>query len=369
MSRRIVSESLPTFPWDTIAGAKVKAQSHPGGIVDVSVGTPVDPTPQIVTEALTATSDAHGYPQVWGTPALRVGILDHMKQVWGAPAQLGETSVLPVIGTKELVASLPSQLGLGPDSTIVIPACAYPTYQVGAQLAGATVQAVNEPDEVEGHPDLIWINSPANPSGRILDLDEMKAWVEFARSTGAVLASDECYGEFVWEGECVSVLNERVNGGDVTGLLACLSMSKRSNMAGYRAGFVVGDSALTSELLTLRKHSGLMLSAPVAAAMQVALADRSHVWEQVKRYQLRREVLKPALEQAGFRIDHSEGSLYLWATEGEDCRATLDRLADLGILCSPGDFYVDGGSDHVRIGLTATDERINAAAERLSEAR
>ncbi|MDY0818822.1 succinyldiaminopimelate transaminase [Cutibacterium avidum] len=367
MSRRIVSASLPAFPWDTIADAKAKAQSHPGGIVDLSVGTPVDPTPQVVTEALTAFSDAHGYPQVWGTPALRAGILDHMKQVWGASAHLDENSVLPVVGTKELVASLPSQLGLGPDSRVVIPACAYPTYRVGAQLAGATVQAIDEPDEVKGTPDLIWINSPANPSGRILDLDEMKAWVELARSTGAVLASDECYGEFVWEGNSISVLDERVNGGDVTGLLACLSMSKRSNMAGYRAGFVVGDADLTQELLTLRKHSGLMVPAPVAEAMQAALSDRSHVLEQAKRYQLRRDVLKPALEQAGFRVDHSEGSLYLWATHGEDCRATLDRLADLGILCSPGDFYVDGGSDHVRIGLTATDERINTAAERLSE--
>ncbi|MDO4411534.1 succinyldiaminopimelate transaminase [Cutibacterium sp.] len=367
MTRRVVSAGLPTFPWDTIAGAKAKAQSHPDGIVDLSVGTPVDPTPRLVTEALTSASDAHGYPQVWGTPALRAAILGHMKQVWGAPSHLDETNVLPVIGTKELVASLPSQLGLGPDSTVVIPACAYPTYRVGTQLAGATVQAVNEPDEVEGAPDLIWINSPANPSGRILDLDEMKAWVELARRTGAVLASDECYGEFVWEGESISVLDERVNDGNVTGLLACLSMSKRSNMAGYRAGFVVGDAELTRELLFIRKHSGLMVSTPVAEAMTVALADRSHVLEQAKRYQLRRDVLKPALEKAGFRIDHSEGSLYLWATHDEDCRSTLDRLASLGILCSPGDFYVEGGSDHVRIGLTATDERIKAAAERLAE--
>ncbi|MCP2378746.1 succinyldiaminopimelate transaminase [Cutibacterium modestum] len=365
MSRRNVPASLPTFPWDTIAEARRKAESHLDGIVDLSVGTPVDPTPDVVTEALTTAGDAPGYPQVWGTPALRAGILDHMKQVWGAPASLDEASVLPVIGTKELVASMPSQLGLGPDSTVVIPACAYPTYRVGAQLAGAKIVAVDEPGEVGVTPDLIWINSPANPSGRVLDLDEMRAWVDLARSTGAVLVSDECYGEFVWDGESVSVLDERVNGGDVTGLLACLSMSKRSNMAGYRAGFVVGDAELTSELLTVRKHSGLMIPAPVVAAMQAALADRSHVLEQVKRYQLRRGVLKSALEKAGFRIDCSEGSLYLWATHDEDCRVTLDRLANLGILCSPGDFYVDGSSDHVRIGLTATDERIDAAAQRL----
>lgn len=216
MSRRNVSATLPTFPWDTIAEARRKAQSHPGGIVDLSVGTPVDPTPDVATEALTAAGDAHGYPQVWGTPALRAGILDHMKQVWGAPASLDQTSVLPVVGTKELVASLPSQLGLGPDSTIVIPACAYPTYRVGARLAGARVVAVDEPDEVDVAPDLIWINSPANPSGRVLNLDQMKAWVDLARSTEAVLVSDECYGEFVWEGESVSVLDKRVNSASPT---------------------------------------------------------------------------------------------------------------------------------------------------------
>lgn len=368
MSRRTVSATLPTFPWDTIAAARELAEGHPGGIVDLSVGTPVDPTPSLVTRALTEAADAHGYPQVWGTPELRASILDHMKEVWGTPSHLDGTSVLPVIGTKELVASLPAQLGLGPGSTVVIPTCAYPTYRVGALLAGADVVAADDPQEVGCSPDLIWINSPANPSGRILDVAAMRAWVDLARRTGAVLASDECYGEFVWEGEAVSILDERVCDGDVTGLLACLSMSKRSNMAGYRAGFVVGDPALTSELLTVRKHSGLMMSAPVAEAMRVALGDRAHVVEQVDRYRRRRQVLRPALEAAGYRIDDSQGSLYLWVSHDEDCRVTLERLARLGILCSPGDFYVEGASDHVRIGLTASDERIAAAAERLRAA-
>lgn len=364
MSRRTVSASLPDFPWDTIAGAKELAASHPGGIVDLSVGTPVDPTPRVVREALVGAADAHGYPQVWGTPGLRRSILDHMTGRWGAPG-LDETSVLPVIGTKEVVAVLPIQLGLGPDSVVVVPTTAYPTYRVGARLAGARIIAADRPQDVDIAPDLVWINSPSNPTGRILDLDEMRAWVAFARRTGAVLASDECYGEFVWEGEALSVLDTRVSDGDVTGLLAVMSLSKRSNMAGYRAGFLVGDPALTGELLTVRKHSGFMVSTPVAAAMAAALDDRTHVEEQVGRYRRRREVLRPALEAAGYRIDDSQGSLYLWATRGEDCRVTLDRLAAQGILCSPGDFYVDGASDHVRISLTASDERIAAAASRL----
>ncbi|MDN6555898.1 MAG: succinyldiaminopimelate transaminase [Acidipropionibacterium acidipropionici] len=365
--RRVVSAGLPTFPWDTIEAAKERAAAHPGGLVDLSVGTPVDPTPRIVRDALAEASNAHGYPQVWGTPALRQVILDHMTRRWGAPA-LDERSVLPVIGSKELVAWLPTQLGLGPDSLVVIPACAYPTYRVGALLAGARVQEAESPDDVDGVPSLIWINSPSNPTGRILSVGQMREWVDLARRSGAVLASDECYGEFAWEAEPVSVLDTRVCDGDVTGLLACLSMSKRSNMAGYRAGFVVGDPAITSEMLTVRKHSGMMMPAPVAEAMRVALQDPAHVAEQRERYRRRRDVLRPALERAGFRIDHSEGSLYLWATRGEDCRRTLDELAELGILCSPGDFYVEGSSDHVRIGLTASDERIRTAADRLDAA-
>lgn len=364
-TRRRVSASLPTFPWDTIRAAKERAAEHPGGLIDLSVGTPVDPTPGPVRDALAAASDAHGYPQVWGTPALRAAILEHMTSRWGAP-ELTEESVLPVIGTKELVASLPSQLGLGPDSLIVIPECAYPTYRVGALLCGARVQVTDDPDRVEGEPDLIWINSPANPSGRVLSIDEMRAWVQLARRTGAVLASDECYGEFSWQVEAVSVLDTRVSDGDIGGLLSCMSMSKRSNMAGYRAGFVVGDPALTSELLAIRKHAGMMVPAPIAEAMRVALGDAGQVAEQRERYRRRREVLMPALTGAGFRIDHSEGSIYLWATRGQDCRETLDWLAERGILCSPGDFYVEGHSDHVRIGLTAPDDRIVEAARRLS---
>ncbi|WP_027588121.1 succinyldiaminopimelate transaminase [Acidipropionibacterium thoenii] len=363
--RRKVSAGLPTFPWDTIAGAKARAAQHPDGLVDLSVGTPVDQTPQLARQALAASSDAHGYPQVWGTPALRTAILDYMTGRWGAP-ELSETCVLPVIGTKELVASLPAQLGLGADSTVVIPTCAYPTYRVGGLLCGARVQLADSPDEVSGQPDLIWINSPANPSGRMLSMDQVRAWVDFARATGAVLASDECYGEFAWDAEAVSVLDSRICEGDVTGLLSCMSLSKRSNMAGYRAGFVVGDPELTSELLAIRKHAGMILPAPIAEAMRVALRDNSHVIEQRERYQRRRAVLRPALEQAGFRIDDSQGSIYLWATRGQDCRQTLDWLAQRGILCSPGDFYVEGPSDHVRISLTATDQQIVDAARRLT---
>ncbi len=354
---------LPDFPWDSLAGARQRASAHRGGIVDLSVGTPVDPTPQVVSNALIAHADAPGYPTTWGTAALRSAIINYLTRRWGAVA-LADANVLPVIGTKEFVALLPGQLGLGQDDVVMIPTTAYPTYNVGARLCGAQVVASDDPAQVaELRPALVWINSPANPHGRTLDVVETRAWVDAARAGGAVLASDECYGEFGWDAEPVSVLHEGVNGGSLDGLVAVHSLSKRSNLAGYRAGFVAGDAALVGPLLEVRKHTGLMVPTPVQAAMVAALDDQDHVEEQRARYRRRRALLRPALEAAGYQVEHSEGSLYLWCTRGESCRASIDHLATLGILAAPGDFY--GSDSFVRIALTATDERIEAAASRL----
>lgn len=359
-----VSAKLPDFPWDTLAAAKAAASAHPGGLVDLSVGTPVDPTPRLARDALCAASDAHGYPTVWGTPGLRQAIIDHLASRWHA-VDVPHEGVYPVVGTKEAVAWLPTLLGLGPHDLVVIPTTAYPTYEVGARMVDAPVLACDDPAAVEGTPSLIWINSPANPHGAILTAGETRAWVRYARSVGAVLAADECYGEFAWDAEPVSVLDPAVNDGDLTGLLALHSLSKRSNLAGYRAGFVAGDPGIVGELVATSKHLGMMVPAPVQEAMRVLLGDQSHVVEQRERYRERRRILAQALVGAGFRIDHSEGSLYLWATRGEDCRATVDWLAERGILVAPGDFYGDAGRRHVRVALTATDERIAAAASRL----
>lgn len=360
-----LSASLPDFPWDTLADARALAAAHPGGIVDLSVGTPVDPTPEVVKRALCDASDAPGYPQTWGTPELRAAIIGYLTSRWGAKG-LSDRGVLPVIGTKELVAWLPTLLGLGPDDTVVIPETAYPTYDVGARLAGARVVASDDPTALASlSPRLVWINSPANPHGRILDAAETRAWVQATREVGAVLAADECYGEFGWDAKPVSVLRDDLCGGTHEGLLAVHSLSKRSNLAGYRAGFVAGDAALVSELLEVRKHAGMMLPAPVQAAMTAALTDTDHVQVQRERYLARRGLLRPALEAAGYRVEFSEGSLYLWCTRGEDCRESVRHLAGLGILVAPGDFYGEAGREFVRVALTATDERIEAAVSRL----
>ncbi|WP_028708093.1 succinyldiaminopimelate transaminase [Propionicicella superfundia] len=358
-----LSGRLPDFPWNTIAADRQRAQEHPGGLVDLSVGTPVDPTPAFVQFAARSAGDSPGYPQVWGTPEVRAAIVGYLVRRWNSP-QLNERRVMPVVGTKELVALLPTLLGLGPQDTVVIPRTAYPTYRVGAELVGARVVASDDPAELGGlSPSLIWINSPANPHGATFDRDGVRRWIDFARRQNSLLASDECYGEFGWDVAPVSVLDREVSEGETAGVLAVHSLSKRSNMAGYRAGFVAGDINVVTELIAVRKHLGLMVPTPVQAAMVAALADQGHVEEQRARYLARRTVLAAALEAAGFRIDASEGSLYLWATRAEPCRRTVAFLAERGILTAPGDFY--GDPTHVRVALTATDERVAAAAERL----
>lgn len=359
---------LPDFPWDSLAEAKRVASAHPGGLVDLSVGTPVDDSPQLAIDALTAAGNAHGYPTVWGTTEVRAAIRSYLEGRWQS-VPLTDECLLPVIGTKELVAWLPLLLGLGADDAVVFPECAYPTYEVGALVAGAQPVPLDDPESLPANTRLIWINSPANPSGRILSLEELRAFVAAARRLGAVVASDECYGEFAWDAEAISVLDPRVNDGDYANLLAVHSVSKRSNAAGYRGGFVAGDPSLVQPLVGVRKHLGMMLPAPVQAAMAALLGDQAHVDAQRQRYLDRRSALKPALEAAGFRIDHSEGSLYLWATRNEDCRTTIDWLAERGILAAPGDFYGAAASHHVRIALTATDERIDAAVSRLTTNR
>jgi succinyldiaminopimelate transaminase len=214
---------------------------------------------------------------------------------------------------------------------------------------------------------LVWVNSPSNPTGRVLSAGQLAAAARAARDRGAVLASDECYIGLGWDTEPVSVLHPDVCGGSFDGLLAVHSVSKRSNLAGYRAGFVTGDPALVAQLLEIRKHAGMMMPAPVQAAMAAALADDAHAERQRSVYAARRDQLRPALEKAGWTITHSGAGLYLWASRtGHDCWSSVDLLAGAGILVAPGEFYGPAGAQHIRVALTATDERVAAAARRLA---
>ncbi|WP_370078397.1 succinyldiaminopimelate transaminase [Streptacidiphilus sp. MAP12-16] len=362
---RRVSDLLPTFPWDRLEPYKATASAHPDGIVDLSVGTPVDSVPELVQAALSAAADSPGYPTVWGTPALRDALVGWTERRLGASG-LTHHHVLPLVGSKELVASLPTQLGLGPGDRVAYPRLAYPTYEVGARLARADYVVYDDPWELDpAGLKLLWLNSPSNPTGRVLTAAELRRTVAWAREHGVLVVSDECYLELGWDAEPVSVLHPDVCGGSYDGLVAVHSLSKRSNLAGYRAAFLAGDPAVLGELLEIRKHSGLMVPAPVQAATVAALADTAHVAEQRERYARRRSALRGALEAYGFRIEHSEASLYLWATRDEPCWDTVADLAKHGVLVAPGEFYGEAGAQFVRVAFTATDERVRAAVQRL----
>nr|WP_202527797.1 bifunctional succinyldiaminopimelate transaminase/glutamate-prephenate aminotransferase [Streptomyces sp. SID486] len=361
-----VSDRLPAFPWDRLEPYKKTAAAHPDGIVDLSVGTPVDPVPEPVQKALIDAADSPGYPTVWGTPALRDAITGWLERRLGARG-VTHRHVLPVVGSKELVAWLPTQLGLGPGDKVAYPRLAYPTYEVGARLARAGYEVYDDPRELDPTGlKLLWLNSPSNPTGKVLSKRELTEIVAWARAHGVLVFSDECYLELGWEADPVSVLHPDVNGGSYDGVVAVHSLSKRSNLAGYRAAFIAGDPAVLGPLLEIRKHGGMMTSAPTQAAVVAALGDDGHVREQRERYAARREALRSALLAQGFRIEHSEASLYLWATRDESCWTTVAHLAELGILVAPGDFYGEAGEQFVRVAVTATDERVEAAVRRLT---
>jgi succinyldiaminopimelate transaminase len=412
--------SLPDFPWDSLAPYKEQASSHVDGLVDLSVGTPVDPTPEVVRAALVAAADAHGYPQAWGTPDLRQAVAVWFARRRGVP-EVNPDGVLPTVGSKELVAWLPTLLGAGPGDVVAFPALAYPTYDVGARLAGASPRPVSSVgSESLGEdaaadrklPKLLWVNSPSNPTGQVLGVDDLARVVRWARQNGVVVASDECYAELDWRtrehsaelsreesaqslshpGAIPSVLDPRVCDGSHEGLLAVYSLSKQSNMAGYRAAFVAGDVSLVRQLLEIRRHAGMMVPWPVQQAMIAALGDDTHVARQKALYSARRGRLMAAVQAAGYRIEHSEAGLYLWicdgpATQNAGERLPADggsrteggpagqpgsdwdlvsRMAENGILVAPGSFYGAAGGRHVRLALTATDERIDAAVARLA---
>jgi succinyldiaminopimelate transaminase len=370
MGRSPVSALLPEFPWDALEPLAERARRHPDGLIDLSMGTPTDSVPYRIRQALRRADDAPGYPPTGGSPELRTAIVDYLVRTCNAHA-LTARAVLPTIGSKELVASLPSALGLGEGDVIAIPHLAYPTYEVGARLAGARVVRAETSEELlAARPSLIWINSPSNPTGALLSAPELRVLVRLGRELGALVVSDECYLPLCPPGtQTASILDPEVCGQSHEGILAVHSLSKRSNLAGYRAGFVAGDPAVVAELLAVRKHSGLIVPTPVQSAMIAALADEDHAEAQTVTYGARRNLLMRALRGVGFHLERARVPFYLWATRLEDCWASAEYLARYGILVSPGEIYGPRGARHVRIALTAASPRIREAKARLLVAR
>ncbi|MEO6714540.1 MAG: succinyldiaminopimelate transaminase [Mycobacteriales bacterium] len=359
--------SLPDFPWDRLTPYAAAARAYPDGLIDLSIGTPIDPTPEVVRQALALASDAPGYPATIGSEGVRRAAAGWLHRRFGVTVD-ALTQVIPTVGSKELVTLLPTLLGcVGP---VLFPELAYPSYDVGARIAGCTpvpvptvdgLIDVSVLDRVGADASLLWVNYPANPHGRIAPPDHLGAIAEWARRRGVLVVSDECYLEFGYTESATSML---AHGAD--GVLTVHSLSKRSNMAGYRAGFVAGDVSVVRRLLEVRKHAGLIVPAPVQAAMVAALDDDAHVADQKRVYGERRELLMAALGSAGWRVEHSQGGLYLWAAHPlHDCWSSVDRLSKIGILVAPGEFYGAAGHTHVRVALTSPTDLIRQAARRL----
>ena len=350
---------LPDFPWDALAPYGQRAKSHPQGAIDLSQGTPVDPTPDFIQGELRASANSPSYPVTTGTNELRESIKKYARETLGAS---GEFDVLPTIGSKEMVALLPFLLEA---KRILIPKIAYPTYRVGGLLAKAEVIEVDiDPSTWPTKDiDLVWLNTPSNPTGRVHSEGEMRAVVDWSRAHGIIIASDECYLPFPDKKNGTSIL--KIAEGDNKNLVALHSLSKRSNLAGYRAAFAVGDSAIIGKLLEIRKHMGMMVPLPVQRAMSLALADEIHVGQQAELYRNRRGRLARALTDNGFKIENSESGLYIWCTRGESDWESVAWFADRGIIVTPGNFYGEAGNKHIRIALTATDAKIDEAATRI----
>lgn len=349
---------LPDFPWDTLAPYGDRARQHPAGIIDLSQGTPVDPTPEFIQRSLQESSNSPSYPATAGTTQLREALRKYSSEILGAQ---GEFDVLPTIGSKELVAWLPTLLE---SQLVLIPEIAYPSYKVGGLIANASVKEVGIDATTWPEADLAWINTPSNPTGRIHSQSEMRSVISWARNGNRVLASDECYVPFPDSDTPFSILS--LTNGDNSNIIAVHSLSKRSNFAGYRGAFIVGDTKIIKKLLEIRKHAGMMVPLPVQNAMTTALGDESHVHQQAELYRQRRRVMKAALDSIGFVTEFSGAGLYLWCTRHESDWESVSWLADRGILATPGSFYGSAGDKYIRVALTATDEKIREAAERIT---
>lgn len=353
-------EKLPDFPWDALAPYSQIAKAHPKGAIDLSQGTPVDSTPQLIQSALKESSDSPRYPVTAGTKDLQDAIRNWAINHLGAS---GDFDVLPLIGSKELVAWLPTILQ---SKKVIYPEIAYPTYLVGALLAQAEPIAVGVNAAIWPNSDFAWVNTPSNPTGRVHSESELREAIDWSRKSGATLVCDECYIDFGDSVQPTSLL--KYTDGDNSNILVVHSLSKRSSMAGYRGAFLIGDPKLIAEIREIRKHAGMMVPLPIQNAMVAALSDEKHVEVQRDRYNARRAILAPALIAAGFKVEESAAGLYIWCTRSEDCWKSVEWLAKLGIVATPGSFYGELGASHIRIAMTATDAQISDAAARIKEA-
>jgi len=359
----LLADQLPDFPWDLLQPAAKLAANHPAGLIDLSVGTPVDSVAPEIQAAAAAALDAHAYPLTAGTSELIAAQKTWLTKV--AAADATALGTIPTIGSKEAVALLPFLVGLSRNSKIAIPKLAYPTYAVGALAVGATVVLADKPAELTESVDFVWLNSPSNPTGNVLSKSELMSWIKYSRDTDTIVASDECYLTLGWDETPISILNTELTGGNYRNLIALHSLSKRSSLAGYRAAAISGDKEIVNSLLQVRKHLGLITPTPSQAAATAAWLDDAHALNQREVYQNRRTLMQQSFRSAGFEISHSAAGLYLWLTRDEDCWTSVNWLAERGVLVAPGIFYGEAGRKFIRAAMTETDAKINQLRDRL----
>ena len=368
------------YDWSRIAAYKRTAKAAFGGMIDLSVGSPVDPVPASVREALASAADdpnAYGYPATAGTADLHAAIGAWFRERRGVDLDALGAGIVPTVGSKEAVALMASLLHLGEGDVVVQPAVSYPTYEIGTQLAGATVAKVDDVADVDSWASIpgvkaVWVNSPCNPTGVTLPVEAMAAIVAAARRIGAVVLSDECYALMTWAGVGGGVpaaapcaLDPAVCDGSADGVLVLYSLSKQSNMAGYRTAFIAGDDALVAAMTDYRKQIGQIIPGPVQAAMAAGLRDSAATDAQHARYRERLGVLVGALRAYGYATNMPDGALYVWVkAKSGDCWRDMADLARIGIIASPGEFY--GAPGYLRFSATASDAAVADAAERLA---
>lgn len=375
------------YDWSRVSQYKAIARGTADGMVDLSIGSPVDPVPQSVQRALADAANApnaYGYPATIGTPELRQAIATWFREARDVELNAIHADLVPTVGSKEAVALMASLLQLGTDDCVVQPAVSYPTYEIGTQVAGAHVVKVADVADTESWVHIpnvkaVWVNSPCNPTGAVYSAAQMHDIVVAARSIGAVVLSDECYAMMVWnadnddEDNCESSLESSpcalradICEGDASNILVLYSLSKQSNMAGYRAACLAGDATIIRRMSDMRKQLGLIMPGPIQAAMVAGLRDEHAVREQHNRYARRLTMLVEALRNYGYDAHMPQGGLYIWvrALQG-DCWADMADLATHGIVPSPGEFY--GAPDYLRFSATVSDDAIARAIAQLSE--
>jgi succinyldiaminopimelate transaminase len=353
----------PPYPYERLDEVIELAAKHDGGPVDLSIGTPCDPPPDAVRAALTSGDTARGYPPSIGTPELRRAAADWIARRLGGAVDPA-TELGAVVGSKEFVASVPQYLRLRDPSrdTVLYPAISYPTYAMGATLAGCRAVSYHNLAEIAesdaGRALCIWVNSPGNPTGELQDLAVAADW---GRIRGIPVLSDECYAEFTWDGQPATIVATGTQG-----VLAVHSLSKRDNFAGARIGFYAGDPGLVNYLREVRKHAGLMPPGPVQAAAVVALCDDAHVDAQRARYQSRLHRLREILAWIGYDAPMPAGGFYLWlrVPDGDGWVAARDIAARIGAVVSPGEFYGKSSDGYVRVAAVQPDDRIELLARR-----